>query len=157
MRTFNVPALATLVLLAFFSGNSFAENSAQTSANAIVTIRAGISIVNDSDLDFGTMTQGDAAQTVLPAAGAQFTVTGEPSPAYTITLPAKGTVIMSTGGGGSPQTEIAVDTFTSTPAVTGALSGGGTQVLGVGATTAAILGNQTTGAYTGSFNVDVAY
>jgi hypothetical protein len=82
------------------------------------------------------------------AGPALFTVTGAAAATYAITLPTS----ESLTGPGDPMT---LDTFTSDPVGTGLLTAG-TQTLKVGGTLHVGI-NQTTGDYTTSFNVTVAY
>jgi hypothetical protein len=139
-----------------------AASSANTTANATATVIASIGIVKVSDLAFGTAAPGDATATVLPgtienASNASFTVSGQASTAYTITLPSS--VTMTTGVGGANRT-ILVNAFASFPtagAGTGLIGGGGTQLLLVGATRAAIGASQVAGAYSAAFTVTVNY
>lgn len=149
------------LVLAFITNHAHA---ASVNANANQTVTAAIAIAKVSDLEFGSAAQGDAAKTVAPgssenAENASFTVTGQASTAYTITLPADGVVKMITAGGGSANTEINVNSFVSNPAAgaNGLLDGSGTQTLFVGATRAALGASQNTGSYTGSFSVTVVY
>lgn len=146
-----------LAILTFLSGQSYAATSASAPTSA--TVIAAISITKTGDLLFGTAVQGDVSKTVLPAdaTAAVFNVSGQPSTAYTITLPAP--VTMITGTGLAANQQILVNNFTSTPAagVNGMLSVGGTQVLRVGATRSALLSNQVAGSYTTSFTVNVIY
>lgn len=135
--------------------------AASATGNAVQVVTAALNIANVSSLDFGTAVQGDAAKTV--AAGAtenaengSFNVTGQANTAYTITLPANGSVQMTTGGGGANET-IAVNNFTSFPSNTGMLSAGGSQTLLVGATRAALGAAQVAGSYTGTYTVTVVY
>ncbi len=149
------------LLLALLIAVPMGAQAASTTAQALIDVLAAISIAQVQDLDFGNVYQGDASGTVAPAAGsaAVFTVSGAPSTAYSITLPADGTVTMITGGGGANET-IAVSGFTSTPAAgagTGLLGAGGTQTLRVGATHAAIGAAQVVGAYATNFTVTVVY
>ena len=135
--------------------------AASTTGNAIQQVIAALSITNVSDLDFGSAAPGDALKVVAPGAAenaenGSFTVTGQPSTAYTITLPADGTVTMITGGGGANET-IAVSSFSSFPSGTGMLNGSGTQTLLVGATRAALGASQVAGSYTASYTVTVVY
>ena len=132
------------------------------SASANLTIQAiipqEITITKVADLAFGQGVQGDPAVTITAgnAGSASFTVGGNASASYTITLPAT-TVNMTTGSGTPPNQVIAVTSFTSSPANTGVLTAGGTQTLYVGATRAALLAAQTAGSYTGTFTVTVNY
>jgi spore coat protein U-like protein len=137
--------------------------AASTTGNAIQTVIAALSIANVSDLNFGSAPAGDVAKTVAPGASedatnGSFTVTGQASTAYTITLPVDGVVTMITAGGGVDKT-IAVDSFLSFPAAgaNGLLSSTGSQSLFVGATRAALGATQVAGAYTGTYTVTVVY
>ncbi len=163
MKKFGILSLSTMLA----AGSMFTYqnvHAASTTANATQVVIAAIAISKVSDLDFGTGIQGDAALPVAPgssenASNASFSVTGNPNATYTIDLPADSTIKMITGGGGSANTEINVDSFVSNPAegTGGTLSAGGSQTLFVGATRAALLATQTPGSYTGSFTVTVAY
>ncbi|RZJ10617.1 MAG: DUF4402 domain-containing protein [Rubrivivax sp.] len=86
------------------------------------------------------------------ASAAQFTVSGTPSAAYSISLPMDGTVFLSDGASGS----MALNGFTSSPSVSGVLSGGGTQQVNVGATLT-VASSQAPGSYSGNFSVTVNY
>lgn len=144
--------LTTLVLIFLFrSSSSFAVSA---NANATATVIQALAIAKTQDLGFGSGSPGDAAKIIAPAAAtaAIFNVTGQPSTAYTITLPT--TINMTRSGGGGT---IAVNTFTSTPATTGTLSAAGSQQLRVGATRAALATGQALGTYTGTFTVTVVY
>jgi hypothetical protein len=163
-----VATTAVLALLASAKAGA-QQNSATTSANASATIVTAISLTKTADLNFGAVVAGGTSGTVvLTAAGARsatggttlgntagasaaaFTVAGQPSATYTITLPASTTI---TFGGSATMT---VNNFTSSPSGTGTLSGGGSQTLSVGATLQ-VGASQEPGTYTGSFNVTVAY
>lgn len=138
-------------------------DAASTTGNAIQTVIASISIANVSDLDFGSAPQGDGSKTVVPGVvengtNGSFTVSGQASTAYTITLPTDGVVIMQTAGGGANK-DIAVNSFVSFPAAgaNGLIGGGGTQLLLVGATRAALGVAQVPGNYTTTYTVTVVY
>ncbi|MGQ3092212.1 DUF4402 domain-containing protein [Roseateles sp.] len=90
-------------------------------------------------------------QAGIPSA-AQFVVSGTPNAAFTISLPADGSIFLSDGASGS----MAVNAFVSSPAGVGVLSGGGTQQINVGATLDVGSG-QATGNYAGSFIVTINY
>jgi hypothetical protein len=84
-------------------------------------------------------------------APAQFTVSGTANATYTITLPSNNTVALTDAASHA----MALNYFQSNPP-TGMLSGGGSQVIHVGATLT--VGNgQAPGNYAGSFNVTVNY
>lgn len=131
---------------------------------------AAISLGNTQALAFGAFVAGAGGSVVIAPSGArsasggvvlvssnagaaaQFTVSGDPNFTYAITLPANGTVTLGDGAGHS----MSVSNFTSSPSLTGQLSGGGSQQLSVGATLN-VGNNQPTGAYSGSFIVTVNY
>ncbi len=148
-------ALSTLV----FDMEAFAASTSGTARQVVI---AALTITNVSDLDFGTAAPSDVAKTVVPgtsetADNGSFTVAGQASTAYTITLPAAA-ITMTTGGGGANET-ISVNSWASYPAAgaNGLLTGGGTQLLLVGATRAALGASQVAGTYTGSYTVTVVY
>lgn len=126
---------------------------------------------NTGALSFGSFTAGAGGSiTVTPAgarfksgsvilvsqggsaSAAQFTISGTPSAAFAISLPADGSVTLSDGGSGS----MALNGFTSSPAASGVLSGGGTLQINVGATLT-VGSLQAAGSYSGAFNVTVNY
>jgi hypothetical protein len=162
-------ALTTVAALAVASSLSAAQNSATTSASATARIIAPITLVKTADLNFGDVVPSGVAGTVTvtPAAirtaaggaslgngaavtAAAFTVGGQGSVTYAITLPAAA-VTLTTGAN-----TMTVDTFTSNPSGTGLLSSGGSQALTVGANLNVGVA-QATGTYVGTFNVTVAY
>lgn len=161
-------AIASVAFVGF-SNSAHAQASATASASA--NIITPISIVKDVDMNFGnvavsattagtailspagTRTTGGAGGVTLPAttgsvAAAQFTVTGQASYTYAITLPATATI---TDGASH---NMIVDNFTSTPTSTGLLSAGGIQVLNVGATLN-VAAAQAAGLYTNATAVPV--
>jgi hypothetical protein len=162
-------ALAVLVSLAAVAAH--AQSSASATASALAKVISPITITKNTDLNFGTIITGPAGTVIVSAAGvetasgatvvspnpsvsaAQFTVTGEPSTAYSISLPS--TITITNGA----QT-MTVDNFTSSPTPTGLLSaattGPGSQSLNVGARLN-VLANQAVGNYAGTFSVTVAY
>ena len=138
-------ALAALSVIGF-SSSSFAQATATATATA--TIVTPISITKTVDMNFGnvavqTATGGTVVMTpagvrtaflgvTLPAVpgtvtAASFTVNGQGTYTYAITLPA--TAVTLTNGANT----MTADTFTSTPSATGVLTAG-TQTLTVGAT-----------------------
>jgi hypothetical protein len=158
MRTTNKMKLVATGLVAASLlaplNQAFAVSATGTARQVVV---AAIAIANVSDLLFPQALPGAAAATVVPGAAenannGSFNVTGQASTAYTITLP---TTINMTNGANT----IAVNTFVSFPAAgaNGLLSAGGSQLLLVGATRAALAANQALGTYTGTYTVDVVY
>ncbi len=160
------------VLLLTVSALSFAQPNVSATATATGTIIAPIAIAKNVDMNFGNIVAGAAIGTVvlvpagtrsatggafLPSTlpgtvtAASFTVTGSTTYTYAITLPAAATTVTS---GANTMT---VDTWTSTPTVTGILTGG-TQTLTVGGTLH-VGASQAAGTYLSAtpFTVTVAY
>jgi hypothetical protein len=165
-RRIAVSLLFTLLV----TGAAFAQvgSSATATASAFAKVITPITITKTADLNFGTIISGPAGTVTVSPAGvetasgasivspnpnvsaAQFNVTGEPSTAYSISLPTSG-ITISNGA----QT-MTVDNFISTPTPNGLLSGLGAQSLQVGARLN-VLANQAVGNYSGTFSVTVAY
>jgi hypothetical protein len=167
MKNFIVLAASALAFGCLTSGSSFAA-----SATATATITTAIAIGAGSDLMFGLIVPAASLTTVtidptvsgyssrtgsaaflIGAGGAgpsSFVVTGSDALTYTITLPANGIVTLEGPGNGMP-----VYGFTSSPSGIGALTSGA-QTLTVGATVDVGAG-QSTGAYSGTYAVTVAY
>ena len=122
-------ATLAIALFAVLSLNAFAQSNGQASADADAKIVAGISVSKVTDLKFGQIVRSASAGTVTLAAAtgdrsamggvtlglvdgaraAEFAVTGEPSYAFSITLPTSITLSKS----GSNAT-MDVSNFTST-------------------------------------------
>jgi hypothetical protein len=158
-----VLTIIALGAVALWSFRAEVALAASATGNAVQVVVAKISILNQSDLVFGSASQGDGAKQVQPGTtendtNGSFNVTGASNTAYTIALPADGVVTMTTGAGGADRT-IAVNTFRSFPleGANGLLGPGGTQLLLVGATRAALPDTQVPGNYTGTYTVTVVY
>ena len=176
-RTLKAVAMASAMVLGGVGmvGNAQAADGAGT-ANA--TVVRPITITSSSPhLRFGSFSTSAAGQTVaigtdgertlVGALGigtgqnafgaASFTVGGEGALTYAITLPT--TTNITTGTASAPET-MEVSAFSSNPSGTGLLSGTagtlGSQTLQVGATITSVA-SQTSGIYSGSFTVTVAY
>ena len=173
MKKSYLVALATIVgvsIIAAGSANA-GQASATTAASANAAIIADITLSKTADMNFGDVIAGSALGTVVLTAAASpsrsttggtelgnsgsvssatFTVGGEGSSTYSITLPSSDVTITSSSN------TMTVNTFTSSPSGTGTLSGG-SETLYVGATLN-VGADQASGAnYTGSFDVTVAY
>jgi hypothetical protein len=163
-----------IVMVVGFSNKAVAQTTSTASATATANIIAPIAISKTgTDLNFGNVIKGAGTIVVAPAGtrtgtaallpGAQagtvtaavFTVTGEGSNTYAITLPSTDYTITNTIGSGG-ETMI-VNAFTSTPSAAGVLTSG-SQELRVGATLNVTAG-QVSGVYTNAtgFSVTVAY
>lgn len=91
---------------------------------------------------------------LVPSGGgsaALFSVSGDPSATYAISLPGNGVVSLTSG-----PNSMAVNNFTSNPALAGQLSIGGAQTVMVGATLS-VGGQQASASYSGTFDVTVNY
>jgi hypothetical protein len=165
---FFTKAIVSASLIIASSQCSFGQATATAASSA--TIITPISIVKNVNMSFGNVavsaslagtvvlapagsrTTGGAGGVTLPSttgtvAGADFTVSGQASYTYAITLP---TTVTITSGSNT----MTVNAFTSAPATTGALSTGGTQDLKVGATLV-VTAAQAAGTYTNSTAVPV--
>lgn len=170
-RKFSVIAMVALAIGSFSTltaSDANAQASATQSANINALIANPIVLAKTADLEFGSITPSTAATTVIidPAGtvnagstaigingapdAAAFTVSGLALQTFAVTLPADGTVTLA--GPGAP---MAVDAFTS-DAAAAISAGGGPDAFGVGATLT-VGADQTSGAYSGSFNVTVSY
>ena len=160
--------LSAIMLMALFV-NTKAQSTAQATATA--TIVTPISITKNVNMSFGNIAVTSSGGTVILApagtrtttggvtlpsttgtvTAADFTVTGNGSYTYAITLPTTVTLTRASGSETMNATS-----FTSTPSGTGALTAG-TQNLKVGATLT-VAAAQVAGVYTsGNFDVTVNY
>lgn len=161
----NPLALAAAFTLAGTGIALATQDSDMASSPAAAQIVAAIDIANDQGLDFGDVVAGPVGGTVvMSAAGvrsvtgdvtlgnagsagpAEFTVTGESGATFDVTLPTS--ILISAGA-----EDMTVDTFTEN--ANGVLAGG-TETFQVGATLH-VAASQASGAYSGSFDVTVAY
>lgn len=163
----------TTVLIGLVASFGLAGSAAAATASgtASAEIVSAIAISNTTGLNFGQIAPSGSAGTVsvstagvrsslggvtlgnqVTVTAAAFAVTGAPDNVYSITLPADGTITLTSGA--SPA--MAVDGFVSDPASPGTLSGAGTDTVNVGATLSVGV-NQPNGNYSGLFNVTVAY
>ena len=162
--------LFSCLLFTAFTSQLSAQSTATATATA--TIVTPISIAKNTDMSFGNIavqtatggtvvlapagTRTRTSGVTLPATtgtvtAASFTVTGNGSYTYAITLPT--TVTLTHSGGVQTMT---ASSFTSNPSGTGALSSG-TQDISVGATLT-VAAAQLAGVYTsGNFSVTVNY
>ena len=163
--------LASLFVMVLATQQMKAQ-SASTSANAKATVISKISIVKNSDLNFGSfapsatdgtisveldgtrsVTGGITALNDIGALRAVFTVNGTPNESYYVKLPTEeGNTIPLTGPEGA-------DPLIITSLVHdggGTLDGNGQDLFSVGGTLS-VKANQPAGEYTGTFDVIVAY
>lgn len=162
-----------LIIIIFrFTTEAFAQTA---TAHASLRILIPISIENNTELNFGYILASNSAGTVKltpaglrtrtagatflpslagPVSVAQFTVTGEPNATFTVSVPPNNTVKISKPSG----LDMKVQTFkhSLTSASSRKLSPTGLKVFYVGATLS-VNAKQSPGAYSGTFNVTVAY
>jgi len=158
---------AIALALASFGLMSQSAMAATSTANASAVILTPISITNNTALAFGDVypdtaaggtvlldptgartAGGAAALGATPGAAAQFTVSGQASALYTITLPAAAVTLTSGAN------NMTIDSFLSDG--TGTLDGTGNEIINVGATLN-VNANQPAGTYSGTFDVTVNY
>ena len=159
----------SLVAVASFVVASNSQ-AAQATANGTAEVMTPIAISKTADLRFGKFSALTGGTVVIAPAGtrsatgavvlsstnaggaAAFSVTGDANATYAITLPGSATITHSVDN----TKTMSIGTFTSNPSGTGTLSGAGSQTVNVGGTLT--VGNaQTTGSYTGTFDVSVEY
>ena len=155
----------TLISTSSLSPFLHAETATAT-ATAVILTR--ISITKNADLSFGDVypdissvgtvsidpggnrtAGGAAALGATVGSAAQFTITGEASVAYAMTLPSNSVNLTSLSSD-----SMTVDNFVNDG--TGTLNGGGTENISVGATLH-IGASQVAGTYSGTFDVTVNY
>jgi hypothetical protein len=171
MRSLDMKKTAAAILFTLaLAATAVDVHAADATSNASATVMTPISISNTAALRFGKFSALTGGTVVVSAAGARsatgavvlsttdaggaasFAVSGDANATYAITLPNSATITHSVD---NTQT-MAIGTFTSNPSGTGTLSAGGAQTLTVGATLT--VGNaQTTGSYSGTFDVSVEY
>jgi len=163
--------LAFSIILFAITAGTFAQNTDTEQTIATATIVGPLTLTKVSDMDFGTIAVGTSVGTVVlasdntrtfsggasmvpPANGvaASFTVAGQASETFAITLPADGTVTLT--GPGDP---MPVSAFNHSAGATPALNATGTAAFTVGATLSTAA-SQASGAYTSAnFPVTVSY
>jgi len=163
--------LAFSIILFAFTAGAFAQSSATQQTIATATIVGPLTLTKVNDMDFGTIAVSAAVGTVVlatdntrsfsggasvvpPANGlaASFTVAGQASETFAITLPDNGTVTLTGPGDAMP-----VSAFNHNAGATPALNGTGTAAFTVGATLTTGA-SQASGAYSSAnFPVTVSY
>ncbi len=165
----SIRIMATAILAVFFIAVTTSFGQVTASATASATVVTPIAISKTVDMSFGNIAVSASAGTVVLApagtrtntggvsfpattgtvAAASFSVTGEGSFTYAITLPSSNYTITRVSGSET----MTVNTFTSNPSGTGTLSSG-SQTLNVGATLN-VGGSQVAGTYTNGTGFDV--
>lgn len=171
-RSYRFAATAALVGLAGagFAGNAVAQTTANASVSAVAFVAgiAPLTAAGVNDLQFGTVNAGTSkSPTSLASDAGRFDISGEPSTPVTVSfnLPAvltgPGSVTIPITFGGSdglewttfPTTSI---TFNPNGAYLTSLNASGNLTIGISGTVAPPLGT-TTGSYTGTIQLTVAY
>lgn len=169
----NLKFLTLAIAILGFTATSFSQNTASvTNSAAAATIHKPISLANTTALNFGGIVSSAAGGTVVLAAATGvrtatgvtipeglkgtvaaglFTVSGQNSAVYSITIPTAPITI--TGPGSKTMT---VSTFTATKASGTIDATSGTDTFSVGATLNVGV-NQDAGLYTGIYVVTVTY
>jgi len=151
-KQLTLPLLIIYLALDITPSNAATNATGSGTSKTTILTSIAITIVSGSTLNFGNASPGDTTKLIAAtdATNAQrFTVTGQANTAFTITAPAS---ISMTGPGAA----IAVNSITTTPTAPN-LGAGGSVVIGIGGTRAAIPNNQAAGNYTGTFSVTVSY
>ncbi len=163
--------LAFSVILFAFTAGLFAQNTDTEQTTATATIVGPLTLTKVSDMDFGTIAVSAATGTVVLATdntrsatggaslvpplngvAASFTVAGQATETFAITLPLDGTVSLTGPGVAMPVTG-----FNHNAGANPALNGSGAASFTVGATLATGA-SQASGVYTSaSFPVTVSY
>jgi hypothetical protein len=158
------------IMLIAFSAGVFAQSTDTEQTIATATIVGPLTLTKVSDMDFGTIAVTGTAGTVVlgtdnsrtavgpalvpPAAGvaASFTVAGEASRTFAITLPANNTVSLVSGAN-----TMAANIFVHNAGANPALDIAGAAAFTVGATLS-VAANQAAGNYTSAnFPVTISY
>jgi len=163
--------LAFSIIMIAFTVGAFAQSSDTEQTTATATIVGPLALTKVTDMNFGIIASSTTAGTVVlatdnsrtttggvalvPSAAttaATFTVAGEASRTFTITLPADGTVTLT-----GPGAAMNVDSFLHRLGATPTLNGSGAASFAVGATLS-IGASQVSGVYTSAnFPVTINY
>jgi hypothetical protein len=158
-----------IVMVVSFSNKVMAQSTANS--DALATLIIPISIVKNVNMDFKTVAGSATAGTVVMAAtvgaalsptggctvisgtptAGKFTVTGQGTQVFTITLPTAASTLT-----GSVAGDITVDNWTCSEPLTTAALVGGTLVFYVGGTLN-VGANEVAGLYSGNFDIIVDY
>jgi len=168
-RARHYACLLAAVFTTLVPWSTHTARAATTSATVDANIVSTINLVAQNGIVFGdiaassipgtvtidvdgsrTTTGGATVNSNTSGTPARFEVTGDPNALYSITLPVS--VVITSAAGDS----MIVDTFVSSPSVSGQLDSGGRQNLNVGATMR-VGSFQPFGAYTGVMATTVEY
>lgn len=165
--------LLAVVAMVGITGSAMAQTSA--TANASATISVPVSITKSADLSFGTLsggategtcviaTDGTRSKTgdvvLLGSAGqnAVFSVAGQKSTSFAITLPTTSTITDSKSNSMTLSAFTARVGSASADGLTGSIPSDGSNVTVKVGATLTVQASQPDGNYVGTFNVAVAY
>ncbi|MFZ4761428.1 MAG: DUF4402 domain-containing protein [Alphaproteobacteria bacterium] len=164
----NMAFAAMVAVGVVFSVTPVLAQSASVNFTANAQIASSITISNTRALSFGNNTPGAGGTVVVDAAGTrtnvgtvaaggtvasgQFSVSGAPSTAYSITLPATSTL---TGPGAPMSVAFAASQLTG-GSLTRTITNAGTDSFNLGGTLS-VASTQASGSYSGIFTLTVAY
>ena len=154
MKNYRTQVFAALAVALLAAPPGWALNMAITPVQGLAFGKFVAGTGGTVTLSASGIRSASAGVALVPSgAGAtgQFSVTGDPSRTYALSLPANGIVLMTSGA-----SSMAVNNFTGSPALSGQLSIGGTQSVSVGATLS-VGSHQPHGSYSGTFDVTVNY
>lgn len=166
---------AVVAALSAFAAPAYAQSSATQSTTGSVKIIQPMTMAKDTDLAFGSVVKpnsgtntvaidasngtralsggGDAALAPSTSGRATYTVTGEGGQTFSITTP---TTFDMTRQGGSETITVTLTKSAATGTLSGSLGSSGTATFGVGGSFS-VASSTATGAYSGTFDVTVAY
>lgn len=155
--------LATLLILMVVASAAYGQSSDSESATISATVIAALSVSKDQNMAFGEVAQNASSSIAVTDAGAvKFTVDGEPNKNVTFTLTSP--TNLTNGANNLPFADDVQYHTSDAPGSAIALANGATVALNGtgdlyvylgGTVTAAAL--QVTGAYTGTFTLQVDY
>ncbi len=132
--------IVSTLSIAAYSGLGFGDISSSAVAGSVVMTPSGTR----------TATGGVTINSAIAGSAASFDIVGNANASYAITMPVS--VVLSDASSNT----MVVDSFTSSPALSGVLDGSGQQALYVGATLN-VGSNQPFGVYAGLMSVTVEY
>lgn len=153
-----------LAATAVLPSAAFAQSSASASANVILDVYSALALVKNQDLDMGVVNPGAGLVSVDPASSAnagKFTASGQPSVPITVTFPSSVTLGNGTDNLTLTPSVSALDSDTQgasstiTSGTTATLAASGAHYFWLGGDVN--VGAVSTGTYTGSFTLTIAY
>lgn len=155
--------LAVALLVAFTASAASAQSTDSESATISATVIAALSVAKSGDMSFGSVAQNTASTIEVTDGGAvKFTVEGEPNSSVTFTLTSPAN--LTNGANNLPFADDVQFNTTDAPGTAAALASSATEALSGTGELFVYLGGtvtagaaQATGAYSGTFTVQVDY